>query len=263
MGVGDEASLFHVIDKLDKIGLEGVKEELSTCGLPAGPCERVLMAMDQKGNCREVLAHAMILLKDVPIAREGLSELGELLDYTEALGVPQERLEIDLHLTRGLDYYTGPIYEVNLKSLDNFGSLGGGGRYDDLMSLYGGTSLPATGVSIGLSRVLAALLKLELLKPRQSPSNVLVMRLPDSPLDSAMRLCASLRTEGVAAEVYYDADRLKKQFQLAERKGIPVAAILGSTEIAEGTVNLKLLATGEQLTVRQESAAQQIRAWLA
>jgi histidyl-tRNA synthetase len=131
------------------------------------------------------------------------------------------------------------------------------------MSLYGGTSLPATGVSIGLSRVLAALLKLELLKPRQSPSNVLVMRLPDSPLDSAMRLCASLRTEGVAAEVYYDADRLKKQFQLAERKGIPVAAILGSTEIAEGTVNLKLLATGEQLTVRQESAAQQIRAWLA
>ena len=262
MGREQEAPLFRIIDKLDKIGMDGVQEELQASGLPEKPVAEVLAVMDLAGGPREILAEASNRLRGIPIAMEGLLELQEVLDGAEALGVPLARVGVDLHLTRGLDYYTGPIYEVNLVGVENFGSLGGGGRYDDLMSLYGGVCLPGTGVSIGLSRVLSALLKLNLLKAKSSPSSVLVMRFPDTELAEALRLSAELRADGIATEVHFEADRLKKQFQLAERKGIPVAAILGSTEVAEGTVNLKLLSTGEQRTVPRSEASQQIRAWI-
>lgn len=256
-----EPPLFRAIDKLDKIGPDGVREEIAAAGLPAGPASRVLDVMDLDGTADRVLAEARARLASSPAAIEGISELEQVLECVLALGVGQERIAVDLHLTRGLDYYTGPVYEVGLTALPKFGSLGGGGRYDDLMSLYGGASIPATGVSIGLSRVLAALLELGLLEARQSPALVLVMRFPDTPLPEALRFTSELRAAGVAAETYYEADRLKKQFQLAERKGIPVAAILGAEELEKDTVNLKRLSTGEQVSAPRAGAARQVREW--
>ncbi len=140
-----------------------------------------------------------------------------------------------------------------------FGSLGGGGRYDDLMTLFGKDPVPATGVSIGLTRVLAALLKYDLLKTRQSPALALVMRFPDTPLDQALGVATLLRRADIPTEFFYEPDRLKKQFTHGEKKGIPWAVIVGASEIAEGKVNVKHLATGVQTTVALADLAEFIR----
>ncbi len=254
----DEANVLRAVDKLDKIGREGVQKELSELGIAGDAQARLLACMDVSGGPEEMLRRAEEDLGSSEDARIAIRELRELLDFTAALGVDAERLAIDFHLTRGLDYYTGPIYEVRLLELENFGSLGGGGRYDDLMSIYGGTAVPATGVSIGLSRVLSALLKLGRLQPRSTPSQALVFRMADTPMVEVLKLCSELRTAGVPCEPFYEAERLKKQFQLAERKGIPCAVLLGSDEIAQGTATLKHLKSGVQETVARADLARRI-----
>ena len=259
-----EAELFRIVDKLDKVGLDGVKEELAKSGLPEEPVAKVLDVMQTKGAPREVLVAARAQLASSERAIEGIDELREMLDYATALGISEERLKVDLYLTRGLDYYTGPIYEVVLADdrIERFGSLAGGGRYDDLIAFYGGASVPATGVSIGLSRVQTALLKLDLLKRRRTSSEALVLRFSDTPLDQCLLIATELRAGGIPCESYYDTDRLKKQFQLAERKGIPVAVLAGQSELEAGTVNLKHLARGEQVTVPRAEMVAKVRAWI-
>jgi histidyl-tRNA synthetase len=185
-----------------------------------------------------------------------------MLGHARALGVPEARLRVDLSLTRGLDYYTGPVYEIVTTEIERFGSLGGGGRYDDLMSLFGGEPVPATGVSIGLTRLLTALVKLGKLKARESATDVLISRFPDTPVDAALACAATLRDQGFAVEWYYEADRLKKQFQYAERKGIPFVVILGASEIERGEAAVKHLATGEQVTMTRDAVAGWMRARL-
>lgn len=255
----DEANVLRAVDKLDKIGREGVVKELTELAVAPECQARLLAFMDVSGSSSEVLKAAEAHLGGSEDARVAIAELRELLELASALGVDEQRLQVDFHLTRGLDYYTGPIYEVRLLELENFGSLGGGGRYDDLMSIYGGAAVPATGVSIGLSRVLAALLKLGRLQQRSTPSQALVFRLADTPMQEVLKLCTELRNSGVACEPYYDADRLKKQFLLAERKGIPCAVLLGSSEIAEGKATLKHLKSGVQETIARSDLARRIR----
>lgn len=254
----DEANVLRAVDKLDKIGREGVEKELCELGIAGDAQARLLACMDVTGGPEEMLRRAEQDLGSSEDARIAIRELRELLDYAAALGVDSGRLAIDFHLTRGLDYYTGPIYEVRLLELENFGSLGGGGRYDDLMSIYGGALVPATGVSIGLSRVLSALLKLGRLQPRSTPSQALVFRMSDTPMVEVLKLCSELRTAGVPCEPFYEAERLKKQFQLAERKGIPCAVLLGSDEIARGQATLKHLKSGVQETVARADLARRI-----
>lgn len=250
-----DADLLRVIDKLDKIGIDGVKAELATTDLDQAAATRVLEMMDVSGSPAAVLAEIGARLGDHALGREGIEELEQILSLAGSLGVPDQRLEVDLHLTRGLDYYTGPVYEVQLKSIERFGSLGGGGRYDDLMGLYGKQHIPATGVSIGLSRVLAALTQLEKLKARKSPADALIMRFPDTPLEAAFSLAAQLRAEGARVEVFPGTSKLKAQFLFAERKGIRNAILLGATEIEAGTANVKDLEAGEQVTLARDAIA--------
>ena len=258
-----EADLFRIVDKMDKIGLDGVRAEFAESDLPAEPVARILDVMQIKGTPDEVLSQATATLGGSALAEEGVRELAEVLDGVDALGVALDRMQLDLYLTRGLDYYTGPIYEVNLTSIEKFGSLAGGGRYDDLAGMYGGAQVPATGVSIGLSRVLAALRKLELLKTRKTTSEVLVGRLQGTPVADCLRLCSELRAAGVPCEAYYEEDRLKKQFQLAERKGIPLMVLAGTDELEAGTVNIKDLAQGEQVTVDRGDLVSRVTALLS
>lgn len=255
-----EAAVLRGVDKLDKVGRDGVQGELESAGLDASQASGLLETMQEAaGTPEEVLAYAQKRLGGDKEGEQGVRELKELLELAAALGVPQERLDVDLRLSRGLDYYTGPIYEVALVGMEGFGSLGGGGRYDDLMSVYATGPVPATGVSIGLSRVLAALMRLGLLERRRTPTAVLVMRLPETPLTAALELAAELRRGDVPAEVVYETPRLKKQFQLAERKGIPLAAIMGPDEIKEGVVNVKDLARGTQEALPRGSLAEILR----
>jgi histidyl-tRNA synthetase len=247
---GREADALRVLDKLDKVGEEGVRAELAQLGFAREPVDRLLRFSAMRGSAAGVLDQAGEILSSNESGRTGLAETREVLAHVEALGVDPRRIVVDLALTRGLDYYTGPVYEVVLTGAEKFGSLGGGGRYDDLLEVFGGTKTPATGVSIGLTRVLSALLKLGLLQARESPVKALVMRMPEAPVDAVLRIASSLRAAGLSTEVYLEPDKLKKQFQHAERKGIPFCVLPGSDEIARGEVNVKELATGRQETVR-------------
>jgi histidyl-tRNA synthetase len=244
-----EADALRVLDKLDKVGEDGVRAELGAAGFATAAVDRLLQFAALRGDPEGVLAAAEGLLRGDDAAREGLAETREVLAHATALGVDRARLRVDLALTRGLDYYTGPIYEVVLGGPEKFGSLGGGGRYDDLLEVFGGDRVPATGVSIGLTRVLSALLRLGLLSSRESPVRVLVMRMADVPVETVLGIASRLRAAGVPTEVSYEADRLKKQFQHAEKKGVPLCVLPGPDELARGEVNLKELATGVQQTV--------------
>jgi histidyl-tRNA synthetase len=222
-----DKEVLRVVDKLDKIGLDEVVAELSKIGVEASAIDRLVALMGITGTPDRVLAEASERLGAEAAAAEGIADLATMLGHARALGVPDARLRVDLSLTRGLDYYTGPVYEIVTTEIERFGSLGGGGRYDDLMSLFGGEPVPATGVSIGLTRLLTALVKLGKSKARASATEVLISRFPDTPVDAALACAAGLRADGFAVEWYYEADRLKKQFQYAERRGIPFVVILG------------------------------------
>ena len=257
-----EADVLRCVDKLDKIGLAGVRDELLALGMPATQTDRVLAIMDIEGDPSEVMAEAKRRLGDQEDAAVGLSELEELFRAAMALGVPTKRLQLDLHLTRGLDYYTGPVYEVVLTNTDTSGSLGGGGLSTDPMGISGGNPLPATGVSIGLSRVLAALQKLGKLDSRPTPSEIFLTRMADVSLEALLQTGTALRAQGIAVETHYDSEKMKKLFERAERKKIPVLGILGGSEIAAGTVTLKHLGSGQQVTAVVASARETLASLL-
>ncbi len=242
------------LDKIDKIGREAVEEILGKEGV-APESQTALfdlcgMSSAEDGSSTELIARLKNRLADTQVGVEGAEEVEQVLQYAVELGVPEERICVDLLLTRGMDYYTGPIYEFCATALPGFGSLGGGGRYDDLIGGFVGRTVPATGVCIGLSRVQEAMTRLGLLSDdRHVPTQALVLRFSDSPLGDALALTRCLRSAGVACEVYPEDARFKKQIQYAERKGIPFVLIQRESEIATGTVQVKNIESGEQVEV--------------
>ena len=247
------------LDKIDKIGREKVEELLAEQGIAEDNRRRLFELIelgDEIGPTKqnELIAALRERLGDDEQAKLALDEAAELFDHAEALGVPRELMHFDLVLTRGLDYYTGPIYEFRITKLENFGSLGGGGRYDDLMSIYGIADTPATGVSIGLSRVQSALVKLGRLEEKKTPTRVLVLRFGDVEHRDQLALVSSFRAAGIPAEVYYEDARFKRQIGHADKLGIPFVAIQGSRELKNGVVQLKELASGEQFEVPSAEA---------
>ena len=241
------------LDKIDKIGREKVEEELREKGIEEAPIAKLFDVIEEANAAGDDVEARLAVLDErlgqTESARVALASMRELFAHLDALEVPRELLRFDLVLTRGLDYYTGPIYEFALTALENFGSLGGGGRYDDLMSIYGVGDIPATGVSIGLSRVLSALLKLGRLDKRKSPTRALIMRLDDSPVERSLALATRLRAAGIATELWYEPGRFKKQIQHADRLGIPFVLIQGPDEAERGVVAVKDIRVGEQKDV--------------
>ncbi|MFT7619882.1 MAG: histidyl-tRNA synthetase [Planctomycetota bacterium] len=251
------------LDKIDKIGEEKVEGLLVEAGIPADAIKHLFdtIKLGQKigPTCHAELIEAVgERLGDIPEGAQALDEMRALFSHVEALGVPANLLHFDLVLTRGLDYYTGPIYEFRITKLENFGSLGGGGRYDDLMSIYGKGDIPATGVSIGLSRVLSALLKMDRLVASKTPTRVLVLRMSDVDINEQIALVSKLREGGVPTELFYADAKFKKQISHADKLGIPFVAIQGSRETAKGVVQLKDIRVGEQVEVKVEEAAAHI-----
>ncbi|HGY92214.1 MAG TPA: histidine--tRNA ligase [Planctomycetes bacterium] len=251
------------LDKIDKIGREKVAAELDEKGISADATHRLfqLIAVSEENGGRPTatLEALRATLEGVPGAGEALDEMAALFDGLAALDVPDERLRFDLVLTRGLDYYTGPIYEFQLTGLASFGSLGGGGRYDDLLSIYGVGDIPATGVSIGLSRVQSALVKLGRLESRKSPTRALVLHLEDVPQTTSLRLATRLRGEGIPTEVWFEPSRFKKQIQHAVKLGIPFVLIQGPDELERGVVQVKDVRQGRQVEVMESDLADHLR----
>jgi histidyl-tRNA synthetase len=242
----DESAVCRCIDKLDKVGLGGVRKEMADTGFSAEVVDRILRVLELQGDEVEILDSLESLLGRTEGAEQGTGETRRLLELLRALGVPAERFRLDLYLARGLDYYTGPIYESVLPDHPHIGSLTGGGRYDELIGIYSGVDVPATGTTIGLDRIFTALGQLGVLNKKQTSTRALVVNFGGTMEEEALKVAGKLREAGVFTEVYFEPDKLKKQFSYADRTGIPFVVIVGEEEAAAGEVGLKNMKTGEQ-----------------
>ena len=233
------------IDKLDKIGLEKVKEEMAGKGILEDGIAVIEKILSLQGSSADKIGAMKALLEASRTGLKGIEELEELFGLIEAAGV-KAPVEMDLSLARGLNYYTGAIFEVKAQDWE-IGSICGGGRYDNLTGIFGLPDLSGVGISFGADRIYDVLTGLELFPAALEQSTKLLFAVMGADeLRYVLPLAKSLREAGVAVEVYPEATKLKKQFDYADRKAIPFISINGSSEIEAGTVNLKNLVSGEQ-----------------
>lgn len=237
------------IDKLDKIGLDAVQQELLQRGLTEEQTQRIRQYLEIGGSHGEKLSRLEQLMGDIPSAQQGLDEIKTVLRLA-----PYVQLVVDFTLARGLNYYTGIIFEAKAPAEVKMGSIGGGGRYDDLTGLFGVSGLTGVGISFGVDRIYDVMEELQLFPDSTNASTkVLFFNLGQAESECAFQVLQQLRQQGISGELYPDAVKLARQFTYAEKKGIPFAAIIGSSEMEEQTVILKdLQSRSEQkLTIPQ------------
>jgi histidyl-tRNA synthetase len=251
LGLGDRsAPLLRALDKLPKVGADAVVEEMEErAGVSSQQAHRVLDLASLEGANTEILGRLSADFGTNPTAAEGIRRLHELVEVTAAAGQPPDRFRIDLSIARGLDYYTGTVYETFLDDLPKIGSVCSGGRYDNLASLYTNQVLPGVGASLGLDRLLAAMEELGLLEERSTTADVLITQFDAGALAAYHRLAGRLRGAGLASEVFPDAKRLGPQLAYAERRGFRAAVIAGDDELARGSWQIKDLRRTEQREV--------------
>jgi histidyl-tRNA synthetase len=253
--------VFRSIDKLDKIGRGGVARELGEQGIEAAAAERVLSLVTAQGAPADLLAELRRELAEIPSAEEALRELEELFGYLGDLGVKSSSYVFDLALARGLDYYTGPVFEATVEE-PKIGSVAGAGRYDGLVGAFLGRQVPATGMSLGLERIIEVVREFDLLPAPQTVADVFVAVFPDT-LATAARIAGELRAAGLNADLSVLAGRsIGEQLKYADRRGIPLAVIAGANELASGSAAVKHLGSGEQRTVPLGELAEVIASWL-
>ena len=233
------------IDKIEKIGLEKVKEELLSKGIYSEAVEALVPFLELSGSNREKLTKLEDILQGSETGRKGVEELKWITEQFDSLG-HECGLDIDVSLARGLNYYTGAIIEV--KALDvEIGSITGGGRYDNLTGVFGMPGISGVGISFGADRIYDVLNQLNLYPQSVAESvKVLFLNFGDKESSEAMKLVKKLREEGISAELYPDSAKLKKQMAYADSLNIPYVAIIGESELTEGIVLVKDMATGEQ-----------------
>jgi len=254
----DSAAVLRAIDKLPKIGPIGVTEELEqVIGTSAAGAERLLAAVSVSGSSRQILQQVTDL--GGAAVAEGVHELAEVIDGVIAADVPEGRTRVDVAIARGLDYYTGTVFETFLTEIPEIGSVCSGGRYDDLASLYTKQRLPGVGASLGVDRLLAALEEVGRLKDRWATAPILMTIFDGDRSVDYVGLAAMLRASGLAVEVYPDAKRLGNQLKYADRKGHTLAVIVGPLEWQAGTAQIKVMATGESSTVSLADLADKCR----
>jgi histidyl-tRNA synthetase len=262
-------TVLRILDKLGKQGREAVARELTApvvdrgAGLSGEQVERVLGLASITGSNTEVLDWVERDFGRNPKAAEGIAKLRELLAVARTAGVPDDRLRIDLAICRGLDYYTGTIYETFLTDLPGIGSVCSGGRYDNLAGLYTKQTLPGVGASLGLDRLLAAMEELNLLPKTSTPAPVLVVQFSADRLGDYQRIARDLRKAGIASEVFPEAKKIGPQLQYAERRGFTLALIAGPEEFAQGTWKIKVLARREERAVREADLVAAVSSLLA
>ena len=252
------------LDKLQKIGRDNVIAELvEKVGTTNEQAERVLEVVGAEGTTDEVLSRLESLLQGSEQGLTGVARLRELFAVCRIAGLEESRVKLDISIARGLDYYTGTIYETFLDDLPGIGSVCSGGRYDNLAELFTTQSLPGVGASLGLDRLLAAMEELGMVESTSTPAAVLVTVLDADHVGDYLRIARVLRAEGIATEVFPDPRALKKQMKYASRRGFDVAVIAGGDEFATGTWQVKNLSAGEQASVEESQLVEHIRGLLA
>ncbi len=234
------------IDKLDKIGIDKVKEELSQRGLNNIQISTIEQYLTINGSNNEKLKEAKALFLDQPSANDGLNEIAYLLNQ-------HSKLSIDFTLARGLNYYTGIIFEVTAKNVQ-IGSIGGGGRYDDLTGLFGVPDIPGVGISFGVDRIYDVMEELKLFPEEiYTGTQALFLNLGEAEGSAAFALMQQLRAKNIRCEMYHENAKFDKQFKYAEKKGIGYTVKIGDKELADGTCVVKDIRSGEQHTISQSA----------
>lgn len=236
------------LDKLDKIGKDGVIKEMKEKNISDEAIGKLEFLFEERSTA-EVLSLLKTKFEEIEVGKKGVEELEFVLQNSIDLGIDEEDLVFDITLARGLDYYTGAIFEVKAKGVQ-MGSIGGGGRYDNLTGVFGVKDMPGIGISFGLDRIYLVMEELGLFSQNTEPKiEYLFANYGDREALEAMKIVAKLRNKGISVELYPENTKLKKQFSYAEKKQIPTLVFYGEEEIKNSQITLKNLESGEQKTI--------------
>lgn len=235
------------LDKLDKIGEEGVRKEMNEKGIATEAIDKVKALFNFTGTFEEKLDKLRIMLASSEVGLKGVEELAFVGREVALIGLQTAKLNLDVTLARGLNYYTGAIFEIGAPETVQLGSIGGGGRYDDLTGIFGLKDMSGVGISFGLDRIYLVMEELNLFPETVSASSkAMFLNMGEEEMSYGVQAVMKLRDAGIRTEVYPDKAKVGKQFQFADKKGIPYAVLVGSQEIADQKYTLKELASGEQ-----------------
>ncbi|MGL5511545.1 MAG: histidine--tRNA ligase, partial [Microcoleaceae cyanobacterium] len=262
LGLSAEQTIacIRIIDMAEKIGEAKVKQALIDTGLNPDQVDQVLNFMNIKGNCQDVISKLKSLADnlsgDHEVLNTGISELATVINGVENLGVDSQYYTIDLSIARGLDYYTGTVYETTLIGHEALGSICSGGRYEELVGMFIGEKLPGVGISIGLTRLMSRLLKAGILtKLSATPAQVMVVNMQEDLMPVYLKVSQMLRNAGINVITNFDAKNVGKQLQQADKLKIPFCVIIGNDEAIAQQCQLKNLLTGEQILLGWDNLA--------
>lgn len=251
--------LLRALDKLPKIGRDKVAEEMMTAaGASREQADQVLKLAEIGGTNDEILKQLEDLVAGSELGQEGVARIADILDGFRGAGADTNKIKIDVSIARGLDYYTGAIFETFLDDLPTIGSVCSGGRYDNLAGLFTKQELPGIGASLGLDRLLAAMEELGMLAKVRTPAEVFIPFFDKSQRNAYLALAAHVRAAGFGVEVFPDAKKLGQQLQYADRRGFRIALIAGESELAAGTCQVKDMANQQATTVPLAEVAAEI-----
>lgn len=257
--VGEKDKIIEItvaIDKLDKIGEDGVLKELQERGVSTSAIEKIKPLLSMKNDTNKMLDFMAVFLESSEIGRKGLEELNFVFDKTKILELKNAKLNFNVTLARGLNYYTGAIFEVTVEDV-KIGSICGGGRYDDLTGLFGLENLSGVGISFGADRIYDVLEELDLFpKDIDESIDFLFVNFGEKESDFALPILQKLRNHGISAELYPDISKLKKQFKYADNRHVKNTVIIGEEEIKNNTITIKNMKSGEQNTISVENFIQ-------
>ena len=267
LGLTDKAGdIMRTVDKLDKIGAEKVRDLLTAedIGLTEDQAGEILTFISIQGSNQQVLSALESYRGRNEVFDQGLDELHTVVKYLSAFGVPEKNFAVDLTIARGLDYYTGTVYETTMLDHPEIGSVCSGGRYDNLAEYYTDKQLPGVGISIGLTRLFYVLQEQGMLNEalNSAPADALILPMTGD-LGPAAALATQLRQAGVRTQLYTEQKKFKQKMTYADRIGVPYVLFLGDDEIAQGTVSVKYMATGEQVALPAAEAAEYLQKGLA
>ena len=252
LGINDSTFVLRTVDKLEKIGIDNVKNELKEIEISQTSIEKIIEFISINGTNDEIISKLKGLNIDNGLFVEGLNELSKTVEYIRLFGVPEENFAVDLTIARGLDYYTGTVYETFLNEYPEIGSVCSGGRYDDLATYYTKQKLPGVGISIGLTRLFYQLTEGEIIKSTyNSLTQVLVIPM-DGYMDYAIKGSSILRESGIYTQVYFEEGKMGKKFNYADRLNIPYVIIVGKEESENNKYSFKNMKTGEQKIISMD-----------
>lgn len=261
LGLADRSvETLRLVDKIEKLSREDLTREFEQLGLNAEQIERLFAFVTIEGDNSGIIAALRALDVDSDLFKEGVNELETLVDALRSMGVPEKRFRVDLKIARGLDYYTGTVYETVLNEHPEVGSVCSGGRFDDLAGLYTNTKLPGVGISIGLTRLFYKLREAGIIEvKRQSPADVVVLPLSSDQIGYGLEISDLLRQAGIATLHYTEPNNVKAKFRYANRMGYRYALVLGENEARDATVSIKNMDSGESAVVPKQGIVEFLR----